>query len=70
MVLLSLAVVYALLFMALLTYFYEMFLFNPNNFGAFHSSTIFTLGFSSFACFGLAYISLALVFAQKVSHTG
>jgi hypothetical protein len=69
MILLSLAVVYALLFMALLTYFYEMFLFNPNNFRAFHSSTIFTLGFSSFACFGLAYISLALVIAQKLSHS-
>jgi hypothetical protein len=56
--------------MALLTYFYEMFLFNKNKFRAFHSSTIFTFGFSAFACFGLAYISFALVLAQKFSHAG
>lgn len=38
MVLLGFTVVYALLFVALLTYFYEMFLFNPASFSALRSS--------------------------------
>ncbi len=61
MVLLGFTVVYGLLFMALLTYFYEMFLFNPASFKAFRSSAVFTLGFSAFFCFALAYIWLAIV---------
>jgi len=67
MVLLGFTVVYALLFMALLTYFYEMFLFNPANFTAFRSSLIFTLGFSAFACFAMAYLGLAIVMAKAFS---
>lgn len=61
MVLLGFTVVYALAFMALLTYFYEMFLFDPESFTAFRSSLIFTLGFSAFSCFALAYIWLSIV---------
>ncbi|MGO9084458.1 MAG: hypothetical protein ACLQBK_04460 [Candidatus Sulfotelmatobacter sp.] len=67
MVLLGFTVVYALLFMALLTYFYEMFLFDPASFKAFRSSLIFTLGFSAFACFAMAYLSLAIVMAKAFS---
>jgi hypothetical protein len=67
MILLGFTVVYALLFMALLTYFYEMFLFNPSNFTAFRSSLIFTLGFSAFWCFALAYLALAVVMAKAFS---
>ncbi|MHB8301404.1 MAG: hypothetical protein ACYDC6_01010 [Acidobacteriaceae bacterium] len=67
MVLLGLTVVYALLFMALLTYFYEMFLFNPANFTASRSSLIFALGFSAFACFAMAYLGLAVVTAKTFS---
>jgi hypothetical protein len=67
MVLLGLTVVSALLFMGLLTYFYEMFLFNPASFNAFRSSLIFTLGFNAFWCFALAYLALAIVMAKSFS---
>lgn len=67
MVLLALTIVFALLFMALLTYFYEMFLFNPANFKAWNSSLIFALGFSAFACFAIAYLALAVVTAKAFS---
>ncbi len=66
MVLLGFTVVYALLFMALLTYFYEMFLFNPASFTAFRSSTIFTLGFSAFTCFALAYLTLSIIMGEAI----
>jgi hypothetical protein len=61
MVLLGFTVVYALLFTALLTYFYEMFLFNPASFTAFRSSLVFTLGFSAFLCFALSYLVMAII---------
>jgi hypothetical protein len=68
MVLLGFTVVYALLFMALLTYFYEMFLFNPANFTAFRSSIVFTLGFSAFLCFALAYLVLSIITAIAIGN--
>jgi hypothetical protein len=61
LVLLGFTVVYGLLFMALLTYFYEMFLFDPGTFTAFRSSLVFTLGFSAFPWFAIAYILLAVI---------
>jgi hypothetical protein len=61
MILLGLSVVYTLLFMALMTYFYEMFLFNQYSFTAFRSSLMFALGFSGFASFALAYLALSVV---------
>ena len=68
LVLLGFTVVYGLLFMALLTYFYEMFLFDPASFTALRSSTIFTLGFSAFLCFALAYLILAIVVGSAVGN--
>ena len=68
MVLLGFTVVYALLFMALLTYFYEMFLFDPASFTALRSSTVFTLGFSTFLCFALAYIWLSIVTGTAIGN--
>jgi hypothetical protein len=68
MVLLGFTVVYALLFMALLTYFYEMFLFNPANFTAFRSSLVFTLGFSAFLCFALAYLILSIIMGIAIGN--
>jgi hypothetical protein len=38
---------------ALMTYFYEMFLYNPRTFGALQPSTMFSFGFSGLLCFGL-----------------
>ncbi|MGC2110760.1 MAG: hypothetical protein WA655_14665 [Candidatus Korobacteraceae bacterium] len=68
MVLLGFTVVYGLLFMALLTYFYEMFLFDPASFTAFRSSLVFTLGFSAFLCFALAYIWLSIVTGTAIGN--
>jgi hypothetical protein len=68
MVPLGFTVVYALLFMALLTYFYEMFLFNPANFTAFRSSLVFTLGFSAFLCFALAYLILSIIMGIAIGN--
>ena len=68
MVLLGFTVVYGLLFMALLTYFYEMFLFNPANFTAFRSSLVFTLGFSAFLCFALAYLIMSIMMAIAIGN--
>ena len=67
-VLLGFTVVYALLFMALLTYFYEMFLFDPASFTAFRSSLIFTLGFSAFLCFALAYLVLSIITGIAIAN--
>jgi hypothetical protein len=60
-VLLGFTVVYALLFMSLLTYFYEMFLFNPASFTAFRSSLVFSLGFGAFLCFAVSYLALSII---------
>jgi len=68
MVLLGFTVVYALGFMAALTYFYEMFLFNPGTFTAFRSSLIFSLGFGAFFCFALAYITLAVIVGNAIAN--
>jgi hypothetical protein len=68
MVLLGFTVVYALLFMALLTYFYEMFLFDPVSFTALRSSIMFTLGFSAFVCFALAYIWLSIITGTAIAN--
>jgi hypothetical protein len=68
MVLLGFTVVYALGFMAALTYFYEMFLFDPRTFTAFRSSLIFTLGFGAFTCFALAYITLSIIVGKAIAN--
>jgi hypothetical protein len=59
MMILGLTVFYSLSFMALTTYFYEMFLFEPTSFTAFRSSLMFSLGFGALLCFALAYLVLA-----------
>jgi len=68
MILLGLSVVYTLLFMALMTYFYEMFLFRQQSFTAFRSSLMFALGFSGFASFALAYLVLSVVAVISLSR--
>ena len=68
MVLLGFTVVYALSFMGFLMYFYEMFLFNPDNFTDFHSSVIFSLGFGSLCCFAFSYFSLSIIVANALSN--
>jgi hypothetical protein len=66
-ILLGFTVIYALGFMAGLTYFYEMFLFDPRTFTAFRSSLVFTLGFGAFTCFALAYGTLAIIVGSAIA---
>jgi hypothetical protein len=68
LVLLGFTVVDGLAFMSTMTYFYEMFLFNPTSFSAGRSSLMFSLGFSGFACFALAYLVIAVVMALAYTH--
>ena len=68
MVLLGFTVVYALAFMGLLTYFYEMQLHNPDSFTAFRSCLIFGLGFSGLCCFAIAYFALSILIGNALSN--
>jgi hypothetical protein len=68
LVLLGFTVVFGLTFMATITYFYEMFLFNPGSYSAGRSSLMFSLGFSGFACFALAYFVIAIQIALAYTH--
>jgi hypothetical protein len=68
LILLGLTVVFALGFMGALTYFYEMFLFDPRSFTAFRSSLVFTLGFGAFGCFALAYVTLAVIAGCAIAN--
>jgi hypothetical protein len=43
-----------------MTYFYEMFLFDPASYSAGRSSLMFSVGFSGYGCFALAYLVIAL----------
>lgn len=66
MVVLGLTVLYSLGFMAAITYFYEMFLFEPHSFTAFRSSFMFSLGFGALSTFALAYLVLAFSVAYAL----
>lgn len=68
MVLLGFTVVYALGFMAGLTYFYEMFLFDPRSFTAHRSSLVFSLGFGAFTCFATAYMVIAIIVGIAIAN--
>jgi hypothetical protein len=68
LVLLGFTVVYALCFMGLMTYFYEMFLFDPDNFTAFRSTLIFSLGFGALTCFAFAYFALSIIVGTAISR--
>jgi hypothetical protein len=68
MVLLGSTVVYGISFMATMTYFYEMFLFNPLSYTAFRSSLMFSFGFSGFACFALAYLIISILVAAAYTN--
>jgi hypothetical protein len=68
MMLLGFTVVYALCFMGFMTYFYEMFLFNPDGFTAFRSTLIFSLGFGALTCFAFAYFGIAIIVGTALSR--
>lgn len=68
MVLLGFAVVWGVCFIACMSYCYEQALYDPANFTAGKSSTMFALGFGALACFALAYLVLALIIAFAIGH--
>lgn len=67
MVMLGFTVVYSLCFMGLMTYFYEMFLFDPENFTVFRSTLIFSLGFGALTCFAVSYFTLSIIVGNAIS---
>ncbi|MGO8756984.1 MAG: hypothetical protein ACLQG3_02555 [Terracidiphilus sp.] len=66
--LLGFAVLWGVLFIAWMSYCYEQALYNPANFNAAASSTMFGLGFGALSCFALAYIALAFQIALAVAN--
>ena len=68
MVLFGFTVVYALAFMGLLTYFYEMELQNPDTFTATRSCIVFSLGFSALSCFATSYFVLSILIGSAMSR--
>ena len=68
MVLLGFTVVYALSFMGLLTFYYEMQLNNPESFTMFRSNLLFSLGFGGLSCFAIAYFLLSISIGTALSH--
>jgi hypothetical protein len=67
MVLFGFTVVAGVAFMALLTYFYEEFLYDPRRYTPFKSALSATLGFCGLAYFGLAYFVLAIQVGRAFS---
>lgn len=67
-VLLGFTVVYALSFIGLLTYFYEMQLQDPDTFTAIRSCLIFSFGFGGLACFAFAYFCIAISIGTALSN--
>jgi hypothetical protein len=68
MALLGFTVIYALAFMGMLTYFYEMQLQDPDSFTAVRSCVLFSLGFAALGCFAIAYFALSLLIGNELSH--
>jgi len=69
LVLLGLCVVYAVGFMALLTYFYERFLYDDQTYAPWKYGLLHGLGFGALFCFAFAYIVLAGGVANAVIYT-
>lgn len=67
MVLFGFTVVYALAFMGLMTYFYEMQLQNPESFTASRSCVLFSLGFGALSAFAVAYFVLSVLIGIALS---
>ncbi len=68
LILLGLCVLYCVGFMALLTYFYERFLYDDQTYKPWKYGLLHGLGFGALFCFALAYIVLAGGVANAVIH--
>jgi len=60
LVLLGFSALYSISFMALLTYFYEGFLYQRNSYSPSKYGFVTALGFGGFICFAVAYLWLAV----------
>ena len=68
LILLGFCVLYNIGFMALLTYFYERFLYDDQSYAPWKYGLLHALGFGALFCFALAYIVLAGGVANAVIH--
>jgi len=68
LILLGLCVLYSVGFMALLTYFYERFLYDDQTYTPWKYGLLHGLGFGALFCFALAYIVLAGGIANAVIY--
>jgi hypothetical protein len=68
LILLGLCVLYSVGFMALLSYFYERFLYGVQTYKPWKYGLLHGLGFGALSCFALAYIVLAGGVANAVIH--
>jgi uncharacterized membrane protein len=69
LVLLGFSVLYCVGFMAMLTYFYEGFLYDRNSYSAARYALVHALGFAGLISFALAYIWLAGRVSWAVIYT-
>src|SRR5215831_18866476 len=68
LILLGLCVLYSIGFMALLSYFYERFLYDDQTYRPWKYGLLHGLGFGALFCFALAYIVLAAGVANAVIY--
>jgi hypothetical protein len=66
MMLLGICVLFGVLFMVFLTYFYEESLYFPLKYSVKKSAFVNAFGFTALACFGLAYVNLAIQVAKAI----
>jgi hypothetical protein len=70
LVLLGSSVLFCVSFMAVLTYFYEGFLYFPNSYAPWKYGLVHALGFGGLFCFALAYMWLAVRVGWAVIYAG
>jgi hypothetical protein len=69
LVLLGFTVLYSVAFMAVLTYFYEGFLYNEQSYRPWKYGLVHALGFGCLFCFALAYLLLAVRVSNAVIYS-
>ena len=69
LVLLGFTVLYSVAFMAMLTYFYEGFLYNAESYRPWKYGLVHAFGFGALFCFALAYLFLSVRVGNAVIYT-
>lgn len=68
MTLLGVTILFSVLFMALLSHFYEESLYDPQRYTAFRAAIVAALGFTSLICFAIAYLVLSIGFSMAFAN--